>query len=57
MHASPPALQAVRDKYAALFTNGACTMQQFMWQLDITGVAHFVMDCFDVLDDIPSNQP
>ena len=26
-------------------------------QLDITGVAHFVMDCFDVLDDIPSNQP
>ena len=52
-----PALQAVRDKYAALFTNGACTMQQFMWQLDITGVAHFVMDCFDVLDDIPSNQP
>ena len=47
----------VRDKYAALYTNGACTMQQFMWQLDITGVAHFVMDCFDVLDDIPSNQP
>ena len=40
-----------------LFTNGACTMQQFMWQLDIAGVAHFVMDCFDVLDDIPSNQP
>ena len=38
-------------------TNGACTMQQFMWQLDITGVAHYVMDCFDVLDDIPSNQP
>ena len=24
-------LQAVRDKYAALFTNGACTMQQFSW--------------------------
>ena len=32
-------------------------MQQFMWQLDITGVAHFVMDCFDMLYDIPSNQP
>ena len=29
----------------------------FMWQVDITGVAHFVMDCLDVLDDIPSNQP
>ncbi len=29
----------------------------FRPQLDITGVAHFVMDCFDVLDDIPSNQP
>ena len=42
---------------AALFTNVACTMQQFMWQVDITGVAHFVMDCLDVLDDIPSNQP
>ena len=25
--------------------------------MDITGVAHFVMDCFDLMDDIPSNQP
>ena len=35
-------------------------MQQFMWQLDIVGVAHFVMDCFDYLDAAgasPSNQP
>ena len=24
---------------------GACTMQQFMWQVDITGVAHIGMDC------------
>jgi len=52
-----PALQALRDKYAGLFASGACTMQQFMWQADITGVAHFVMDCLDVLDDIPSYQP
>jgi hypothetical protein len=29
-----------------------------MWQLDIVGVAHFVMDCFDYLDAAsPSNQP
>ncbi len=52
-----PALQAVRDKHAALFAHGDCTMQQFMWQVDITGVAHFVMDCFDLMDDISSNQP
>jgi hypothetical protein len=29
-----------------------------MWQLDIVGVAHFVMDCFDYLDAAsPSKQP
>jgi hypothetical protein len=34
------------------------TMQQFMWQLNIVGVAHFVMDCFDYLDAASSsNQP
>ena len=34
------------------------SLQQFMWQLDIVGVAHFVMDCFDYLDAAsPSNQP
>ena len=45
-----PALQSVRDKYAALFVDGASTMQQFMWQQDVIGVAHFVQDCFDLLD-------
>ena len=35
---------------AAHFGVGARTMQQFMWQVNITGVAHFVMDCFDLLD-------
>ena len=45
-----PALQGVRDKYAALFLDGASTMQQFMWQQDVIGVAHFVKDCFDLLD-------
>ena len=45
-----PALQGVRDKYAALFVDGASAMQQFMWQQDVIGVAHFVQDCFDLLD-------
>ena len=45
-----PALQGVRDKYAALFVDGASTMQQFMWQQDVIGVAHFVQNCFDLLD-------
>ena len=27
-----------------------CTMQQFMWQADLVGVAHFVRDCFAMLD-------
>ena len=45
-----PALQGVWDKYAALFVDGASTMQQFMWQQDVIGVAHFVQDCFDLLD-------
>ena len=25
------------------------TMQLFMWQRNIVGVAHFVQDCFDVI--------
>ncbi len=38
--------------------NNQPAMQQFMWQLDIVGVAHFVMDCFDYLDAASSsNQP
>ena len=27
-----------------------CTMQQFMWQADLVGVAHFVRECFAMLD-------
>ena len=53
-----PALQSVRDRYPGLFGAAIVTMQQFMWQLDIVGVAHFVMDCFDYLDAASSsNQP
>ena len=56
-----PALQGVRNKYAALFGCGTHTMQQFMWQENLMGVAHFVMECFamldEMIDDDPSNQP
>ena len=45
-----PALQRVRDKYATLFVHATYTMQQFMWQADLGGVAHFIKDCFDLLD-------
>ena len=60
------AMQCVLDKYAALFVDGASTMhmQQFMWQQDVIGVAHFVKGCFDMLDApvssesvIPCNRP
>ena len=33
----------------ALFSPAKNTMQLFMWQHDIVGVAHFIMGCFDVL--------
>ena len=53
-----PALQIRRNRYSGLFGAAIVTMQQFMWQLDIVGVAHFVMDCFDCLDAASSsNQP
>ncbi len=53
-----PALQSVRDQYSGLFGADIVTMQQFMWQSAIVGVAHFVMDCFDNLDAASSsNQP
>ena len=34
------------------------TMQLFMWQREIVGVAHYIMECFDVLgalDDAPDD--
>ena len=42
----------------ALFSPVENTMQLFMWQRDIVGVAHYVMDCFEVLgalDDAPDD--
>ena len=44
-----PAMQPVRDRYPALFSPAQGTMQLFMWQQDIVGVAHYIMDCFDAL--------
>ena len=44
-----PAMQPVRDHYPALFSPGLSTMQLFMWQPDIVGVAHYILDCFDLL--------
>ena len=45
-----PALQSIRDRYRypGLFGADLVTMQQIMWQLDIVGVAHYVMGCFAV---------
>ena len=44
--------------YMLLFGADIVTMEQFMWQLNIVGVAHFVMDCLDYLDAATSsNQP
>jgi hypothetical protein len=54
------AVQFLRTKYQALFGVDIQTMLQFMWQLDIVGVAHFVMDCLDYMHgtvDGTSNQP
>ncbi len=50
-------MQSIRDQYPALFGAAIQTMQQFIWQLDIVSVAHFVMDCFDVVHPIsPDHQ-
>ena len=53
-----PAMQCVRDQYPALFSPAKNTMQLFMWQRNIVGVAHFVQDCFEglgALDDAPDD--
>ena len=44
-----PATQPVQDRYPALFSPAQGTVQLFMWQQDIVGVAHYIMDCFDAL--------
>ena len=34
----------------AFFSLAENTMQLFMWQRNIVGVAHHIKDCFEVLD-------
>ena len=49
-------MQCVGHRYPALFSPATNTMQLFMWQRSIVGVAHFVQDCFEelgALDDAP----
>ena len=41
--------------YPTLFSPAQGSMQLFMWQDDIVGVAHFVMDGFDLLGAAPDD--
>ena len=53
-------MQCVRDWYSALFSPAYNTMQLFMWQRDIMGVAHHIMECSVVLGafcDAPDDAP
>ena len=38
-----PAMQPVRKRYPALFSPAQSTMQLFMWQHDIVGVASWIV--------------
>ena len=52
------AMQCVRDRDPAMFSPAKNTIQLFMWQRDIVGVAAYIMDCFEVLgalDDAPDD--
>ena len=49
------AMQTVRHHNAALFSPATGSMQLFMWQPVIVGVAHFVMDCFELLAAAPAD--
>ena len=45
-----PAMQPVRDCPPALFSPAKCTMQRCISrQHDMVGMAHYIMDCLDVL--------
>ena len=51
-------MQCVRHRYPALSSPAKNTMQLFMWQRDIVGVAHHITECSDVLvalDDAPDD--
>ena len=44
-----PALQCVRDRHPAWFRPAINTKRLFMWQREIVGVAHSIMQYSDVL--------
>ena len=51
-------MQCMRDRYPALSSPAKNTMQLFMWQHDILGVAHYSKDCYEMLgalDDTPDH--
>ena len=50
------ALHPVRELYPGLFGPTIVTMQQIMWQRDLVGVAHFVLDCFRRLHSLGGGQ-
>ena len=53
-----PAMQSVRDRYPALYSPERSTVQLFMRQHDTVGLAHYIMECFDVLgalSDVPDD--
>ena len=50
-------MQCVRDRYPALFSPAKITMQLFMWQHGISGVAHYIKDCFEMLGDLDDAPP
>ena len=43
------ALQSGLEQYSALVGPTIVTMQQFMWQSDPVGVAHYVLSCLEKL--------
>ena len=49
---SLPIVQPARDFVPGLVSPEKSTMQLFMWQHDIVGVAHYIRDCFDVLGSL-----
>ena len=54
-------MQCVRGRYSALFSPATNTMpHEQLWQQNVVGEAHYIMDCFQVLgalDDAPDDAP
>ena len=51
-------MQCVRHWYPALFSLAKNTLQLFMWQRNIVGVAYYIKDYYELLgalDDVPDD--